>query len=65
MSMPEIVTRIPYYVEHASYCIALHEKALCPACTDDGCPRLDDAASVLATFRETRRARLARPAQPT
>ncbi|WP_205800782.1 hypothetical protein, partial [Micromonospora thermarum] len=53
----EVLTKIPYYVEQAGYCIALHEKASCPACTDTGCPRLDEAADVLAVFREQRRTR--------
>lgn len=54
---PEIPFRVPYYVHQASYCVALHDSALCPHCTDSGCPRLDDAAAVLATFREQRAAR--------
>lgn len=54
---PQILTRVPFYVEQASYCIAFHERNLCPRCTDSGCPKLDEAADVLATYRAERAAR--------
>ncbi|WP_328850251.1 hypothetical protein OG994_16595 [Micromonospora globbae] len=56
-NLPEILTRVPYFVEQASYCVSYHDRNLCPECTDTGCVRLDEAATVLAEYRAQRSAR--------
>lgn len=51
MSVEEIV---PFPVLMASYCVEFHDRNTCAKCTDQGCPRLDDAALVLDQFRAQR-----------
>ena len=50
----ELLTRVPFAVVLASYCIEFHERNLCAKCTDSGCPRLDDAALTLDRYRADR-----------
>ncbi|MBQ1039282.1 hypothetical protein [Micromonospora sp. C81] len=57
MSVERILTNVPFYVEQSSYCVQFHEKNLCTQCTDEGCPRLDEAAELLADYREQRATR--------
>lgn len=54
MSVEKILTKIPFYVEQASYCISFHEKATCGRCTPEGCPKLGEAAELLADYRAQR-----------
>ncbi|MGN9809811.1 hypothetical protein ACTMSW_10660 [Micromonospora sp. BQ11] len=54
MTTSKPLTRIPFYVEQASYCVGAHDAARCARCTDDGCPALDDARCILTTYREER-----------
>ncbi|MGW0213263.1 hypothetical protein ACWDXH_02600 [Micromonospora chokoriensis] len=60
MSVEKILSNVPFYVEQASYCIGYHERNTCERCTPDGCPRLDEAAELLAEFRAQRSARYGR-----
>ncbi|WP_328424988.1 hypothetical protein OG470_15710 [Micromonospora sp. NBC_00389] len=53
----DLLSRIPFYVEQASYCVTFHDRNLCTRCTDSGCPRLDEAAALLADYREQRSTR--------
>ncbi|WP_406044257.1 hypothetical protein OG799_07090 [Micromonospora sp. NBC_00898] len=47
----ELLTRVPFAVVLASYCIEFHERNLCAKCNDSGCPRLDDATFTLDRYR--------------
>lgn len=54
MTGEELLTRLPFAVVLASYCIEFHDRNLCSRCTDTGCPRLDDAALTLDQYRAAR-----------
>ncbi|SCG38277.1 hypothetical protein [Micromonospora zamorensis] len=55
---PRTLTSVPFYVEQASYCITWHERDTCSSCPDEGpCPKLDEAAELLAEYRARRAAR--------
>lgn len=60
MSVEKILSKVPFYVEQASYCVSLHEKATCGRCTPDGCLKLDEAAELLAEYRAQRAQRYGR-----
>ncbi|RLP84402.1 hypothetical protein EAD89_26105 [Micromonospora sp. BL4] len=60
MSVEKVLSRVPFYVEQASYCISFHERRTCLSCTDEGCPRLDEAAELLADYRAQRTERYGR-----
>lgn len=49
-----LLSEVPFSVVLASYCVEFHDRNLCSKCTDQGCPRLDDAALTLDKFRAAR-----------
>jgi hypothetical protein len=51
MGLDEVLSRVPFKVELASYCVQFHERNECGACTAQGCPRLADAALTLTLDR--------------
>ncbi|MFI7574779.1 hypothetical protein [Micromonospora sp. NPDC049497] len=59
------LTRVPFYVEQASYCVGLHERATCPHCVAEGCPTLEEAREVLAVYRADRARRYGLDKRPT
>ncbi|MET8123452.1 hypothetical protein [Micromonospora sp. NPDC005189] len=54
MSVEKILSKVPFYVEQASYCISFHDQNTCGRCTSEGCARLDEAAELLAEYRAQR-----------
>ncbi|MET7667907.1 hypothetical protein [Micromonospora luteifusca] len=60
MSVEKILSKVPFCVEQASYCVSYHEKGTCGRCAPEGCPRLDEAAELLAEYRAQRAERYGR-----
>lgn len=54
MSDEEPLSRLPFSVVLASYCIEFHERNLCSRCTDTDCPRLEVAAMIMDWYRAGR-----------
>ncbi|MET8354914.1 hypothetical protein [Micromonospora sp. NPDC005206] len=54
MGLEEVLSRVPFKVELASYCVQFHERNECSACTPEECPRLADAGLTLDRYRSER-----------